>query len=364
MAQYRNINVRSPFYVQLPTTQPLVRMELRVWNGDLVTDKPAEANYKLEKEQAGGQSTFEIAELIRDFCSQTSALNSGVAWVEVILNDLDATPTTVIYLASEGYSLYKEGIQHNGNTYESDFVALPSESTDNFRILTTETTSSVFHVYTQPQDSVSWKYRTYDSAGTPASWVVMPQTTLSNEQFVPFIADSTISRFEFDFNGDFQNVYVDLAECNKYNNGDSATKEDKPVVLFYVNKYGVKNYIPFTMKHMENIQVSSDKYNTNVMNISTLSNGNGLHASRKRITGSKQSFVINTDWLPEYYVNQLEELIMSEYVWSLIPNVDDNNFQPVNLSTSQLSKKNHLNDKLIQYTFKLETASEYINTVR
>jgi len=120
----------------------------------------------------------------------------------------------------------------------------------------------------------------------------------------------------------------------------------------------------FTLKHTEDISVSSDGFQRNTMNVSNLTNNSGLHASRKRITGSKQSFVINTDWINEYYVKQIEELIMSEYVWASIPHLGTVNFQPVNLTTKNLSKKNHLNDKLIQYTLKMVTASEYINTVR
>ena len=97
------------------------------------------------------------------------------------------------------------------------------------------------------------------------------------------------------------------------------------------------------------------------MDYSGLTNGNGLHASRKRITGSKQRFTLNTDWLAEYYVQQLEELVLSEYVWLVKPT---GNPIPVNVTNSSFSKKTHLNDKLINYTINVETASEYINTVR
>ena len=95
-----------------------------------------------------------------------------------------------------------------------------------------------------------------------------------------------------------------------------------------------------------------------------MTSGNQLHVSRKRILNSKQSFTINTDWMPEYYVKQIEELLLSEYVWALIPTVDANVYQSVNITTNNMSKKNHLNDKLIQYTFSLETAADYINTIR
>jgi len=364
MAQYRNINVRSPFYMQLATSQTTAYLSIKIWNGHKTNDKPSDATYTLEKEQTGGQATFEIAELIRDYCSQTSTLSSGTAWVETTLDDLNASPTVTTYLATEGYSLYREGVQHNGNSFESDFVALPEDTTDNYRILSTESNPSVFHVYAQPQNSTDWKYRAYDLSGNAGSWITLPITAESSEQFVPITASTSKSRYEFDLNGTVQNVYVDKTVCTKYSAFQLASNDDKAVVLFYTNKFGVKNYFPFTMKHKEDVKVKSDQFQRNVMNFGSLSNGGGLHASRKRITGSKQSFTINTDWISEYYVKQLEELLMSEYVWALIPNVDSTNFQPMNLTTSNLSKKNHLNDRMIQYTFTMENASEYINTVR
>jgi len=76
MAVYRNINVRSPFYSQLATTEPIVDLEIRVWSGS-VASKPADANYTMTKEQTGGQATFEVAELIRDHISQTTSLFRG-----------------------------------------------------------------------------------------------------------------------------------------------------------------------------------------------------------------------------------------------------------------------------------------------
>ena len=56
--------------------------------------------------------------------------------------------------------------------------------------------------------------------------------------------------------------------------------------------------------------------------------------------------------------------MLSEYVWLKLTDVASGEYFSVNLKDEKIVKKNHLNDKLIQYTFKVETASEYINTVR
>ena len=68
---------------------------------------------------------------------------------------------------------------------------------------------------------------------------------------------------------------------------------------------------------------TSESFKRNVVNYGSLSTTNVEHASRKLIKASKQSFTINTDYINEYYVKQLEELILSEYVWASIPHVSE-----------------------------------------
>ena len=174
---------------------------------------------------------------------------------------------------------------------------------------------------------------------------------------------------------DTSTVYHDLFDCNKYNTPlpvDSVgytrplyynADLQRPVILSYVNKYGAKNTFAFTLKHTEDVTSTSESFNRNVVNYGSLSSSNVKHSSRKLVKASKQSFTINTDYLNEYYVNQLEELILSEYVWASIAHVSSS-LIPVTITDKKIAKKNHLNDKLIQYTFTIEVARDYINTIR
>lgn len=440
MAQYRQINTRSPFYVQLPTAQPRIELNLKVWSGDVVTDKPATPTYTLEKEAIGGEATFEISELVRDFNSQTEAYNSGAVWVETSLNDFVLAATSTIYLATEGYTLYKDGIQHNGNSWQTDYCMLPEDVDGNYRLTGANLISSKFQVLVNSQDvttaltgtievtntSVSvigtstlfttelsvgnsitiagvdytvgsivgdtllfltvayagatasglsiirndynWFYTTTNTSGVTSAPTIIAPTSLSSEMLKTYPMSNTFNRYDFNLDGEIFTVYRDTFDCHKYNNDDTLAASylsglARPITLHYINKFGAKNTFNFTLKHTEEISSSSDTFNRNVMNYSALNSGNSLHASRKRLTGSKQSFTINTDYIKEYYVKQLEELILSEYVWASIPHISTN-LLPVNLEDKKIEKKNHLNDGLLQYTFNIVTASEYINTVR
>ena len=109
MAVHRNINVRSPFYVQLATSEVNVTLELRIWAGDLISNRPTDATYTLLKEQSEGQSTFEIAELVRDYCVQTEAYKSGKGRGEKIVEESHEATTKTTALAEEGGKLDNEG---------------------------------------------------------------------------------------------------------------------------------------------------------------------------------------------------------------------------------------------------------------
>ena len=134
-------------------------------------------------------------------------------------------------------------------------------------------------------------------------------------------------------------------------------------MLSYVNKQGAKNTFAFTLKHSQEMQSTSSNYTRNVTDYTNLNRNKNLHSTKKVIGNTKQTFTINTDYISEYYVEQIEELLLSEYVWALNPLID-NEYVPVMVTDKKVLKKNHLNDKLIQYTISYEMASNYINTMR
>lgn len=423
MAQYRSLNVRSPFFTQLSTTQILVNCEVRLWKGDVVNDLPTNYTYLLTKEPTSGASTFEVAELARDFLAQNSSLTSGYCWMQIKMVDGDQTDVVDTYLISEGYTLYTEGLQSNAQTPTYDVIGLPIDGTPQGRrrIMVTESGTNVIPYFSNPLDNVlktgtvsitagqvavvgvgtlfttefsvgglvtiagensavatitdnlnmtitvahvngasgvpiydtyiDHSVEAYNLSNASLGSTLISQKTNSSQMVRNFIVTPSMSSVSFNFDNNSHSVIVDVLRCSKYD----------AINLMYVNKSGMKTYFPFILKSIEKIKSSSDTFNRSLVDYNGLSSNSGLHASRKRITGTKQSFVLNSDWIAEYYVKQLEELLLSEYVW-LVKGAE--NPVPVNVTTSTMEKKTHLNDKLINYSIELETASNYINTVR
>ena len=375
---YRQINVRSPFYVEKTTSEPVIQLNLRVWRGGPILERPTDATYVLEKESVDGKAIFEISELVRDYIVQGDSIYAlNTVWVEAEINDFTlAAATTETYLATEGYTTHTEAVQKTGDAFTDSFVMLPTDMYGNYRLTGAQGETSMCQIMTNATNFTDWIVTENYLVGAPLTYQYTPVLVGSSNTIIQtlLLTDNTVS-VDFDLDGETATLHHDIFDCNKYNTPlpvDSVgytrplyydADLQRPVVLNYVNKYGAKNSFAFTLKHTEDITSTSESFKRNVVNYGSLSTTNVEHASRKLVKAAKQSFTINTDYINEYYVQQLEELILSEYVWASIPHVSSG-LIPVTITDKKIAKKNHINDRLIQYTFTLEVARDYINTIR
>ena len=375
---YRQINVRSPFYVEKTTSEPVIQLNLRVWRQGPILSRPTEATYVLEKESVDGKAIFEISELVRDYIVQGDSIYAlNTVWVEAEINDFTlAAVTTETYLATEGYTTHTEAVQKTGDAFIDSFVMLPTDMYGNYRLTGAQGETSMCQVMTNATNFTDWEVTENYKDGTTLTYQYTPVLVGSSNTIIQtlLLTEDTVS-VDFDLDGETATLYHDIFDCNKYNTPlpvDSVgytrplyydADLQRPVVLNYVNKYGAKNSFAFTLKHTEDITSTSESFKRNVVNYGSLSTTNVEHASRKLVKAAKQSFTINTDYINEYYVQQLEELILSEYVWASIPHVSSG-LIPVTITDKKIAKKNHINDRMIQYTFTLEVARDYINTIR
>lgn len=378
MAQYRQINVRSPFYVEKTTSEPVVQLNLRIWTGAVLLERPTDATYTLEKESVDGKAIFEISELVRDYIEQGDSIYAtNTVWVEAEVNDFTlSASTTETYLATEGYTTHVEAVQKTGDTFTDSFVMLPEDMYGDYRVAGAQGETSICQVMTNATNYTDWQVTENNSDGSSVSYTFTPVMQGASYTIVKtFVMPDTVTSIDLNLNGSTTTIHHDLFDCNKYN---TPLPEDslgytrplyynadlqRPVMINYVNKFGGKNSFAFTLKHTEEITSTSESFKRNVVNYGSLSSVNVKHSSRKLVKASKQSFTINTDYINEYYVSQLEELILSEYVWASIAHVSSS-LIPVTITDKKIVKKNHLNDKLIQYTFTIEVARDYINTIR
>ena len=69
---------------------------------------------------------------------------------------------------------------------------------------------------------------------------------------------------------------------------------------------------------------------------------------------------LNTGYYPEVYNEVFKQMQLSEDAWIEI----NNEVLPINISDSSFSYKTSLNNKLIDYTVKIDFAFDTINNIR
>ena len=350
---WAHIHTRSPFYVDFTTSAASATMELKIWVGNRTSDYPASPQYTLVKRATDGAVVFEIAELIRDYIDQTTVLSSGCVWVQTEITDGTNTDT-VDYVADEGYRIYSEAVQTDSNVSDDGRILLPGSGGAK-RVMIPEGGSSVIAWIPQAENATDWSYTKYDQNGASLGTTQATFNAMANSriQYVNVVPNN--SRVDFTWktgpsSSTTESVYTDVLRCSKFDT----------VELIYVNKFGGKSYFPFILKHIENIDVNSKRFNASTMNYATLSASQGLHVANRYVTDVTQEFTLNTDWIDEYYVSQFEEMMLSETLWMR----KDGNVTAVILKTNKMQRKTHVNDKLINYTVKVQLATNYINDLR
>lgn len=304
-------------------------------------DSPISSTYVLSGSPQNGLTTFEIGELLRDYIDQTNDKNSGTVWAKITLSDGVEFDREYVFLATEGYLSSYEAIQTNLNAPRGE-VLMQS----NTNIIIPEGESLSVPIYAQYNS-----YYTKTTAGVTTSFYL--SNSDDNSSQIGYVdvnsSDDTVKLYA-DSNL-IETITVEAVECNKYNN----------ISLMFVNKFGAKQEFFVNMKSVEKIKVKDNGFNRNVINYSTLSIDNGIHGYKRNVTESREAYTLNTPFLDEGNVQAFEELLLSEYVWMKKENSE---YIPVTIKDNSMTRKTHLNDKLIQYTVNVESSFNLINNQR
>lgn len=131
----------------------------------------------------------------------------------------------------------------------------------------------------------------------------------------------------------------------------------EPKEVHFVNRYGVEETFWFFKKNVKSITVEKETYRPNIA--SSYANGVLSHQYQDYNVNGREKIVLNTGFVNESFSENIKQLMLSEKVW-----VYDNGIKrPVNVATSEMELRTHVNDKLINYTMEFEFSNEIINNV-
>lgn len=307
------IGVRSPFFASLDFANSV--------EGTLSLTIDGTLAYTITKDVIPGTNTvtIDISQLVRDYIQPRYdgtivAADSGTVPISYVLNlynsggTLVATSGTVSYDAFDAYYNY-----YGGTNYT----------------LPTGVLVSISSIYA-PLGVAGFVFENSGSAVTVKTFsgsdTVVPSTSVK------------INRFP----------------CGRYDN----------YALTFINRYGVQQQMWFTAKEVTSMTTNGSKYKSKYN-----ANNGDADGTRHQIVdynknGLKQ-YTLNTDYITANISDinfQLEELLLSEYVW-----LDDpilGRPLPVNVVTTNTSFKTGLNDRVVSYQVVVQTAYDLISTAR
>ena len=338
--------LRSPQYITATSTSTSVK------SAKLVITINGTVRYTLIKNAAKDVPVlFEYAELARDYIDITytgGTPSTQAAFVIV----LDLTFYPLVNAGGTAISTSQEthnGFDGYGTFYEA---ANPEMSSTQFPAISN---------YTQAGSS---------SSGTKTYTMY---ATKDREVLVPSILNGTVVYTSSGYNGTSVSigaftVTIDRVQCTKYTDGNGYTELNGTAsgfVVSFINKYGAIQTEFFTLKAIRKIEAKRETYNSNtISNTGTYSIN--AHTKQNFNITANQSITLNSFFVPEYYSDVYSEMLLSEKVWVRYREKSTGNFItiPINIKDNNLTYKNILNDKLIQFTFSFDMSFDYINNIR
>ena len=377
------INVRSPYFVNLSTTNlTSAQIEIQIYIGGVNTSWQSSPQYKLSSTAIDEKVNFEIAELIKDYIP--AAFNG--TYPNTITATDDYTTMYVDYRITEyitgvaqppvdtlgvrafyGYGYFEDGanpqllqgyLQSNTTILKPDDNALKvpvdNENTNSVAffynneqiyswtpISSAKIQDQIVYVSTASADVDDYRERVETSGGTFEDNACI-QSFLRNETIYPVdevIIDGvdgiTVLRIQ------------NIQEC-KYT----------PYKLTFINKFGAYQDIWFFKNSRLSMSTNEDKYKSNILTNGTY---NTYDPQVKLLTkNGNQKLSLNSGYYPESNNEVFRQLFLSEKVW-----IEYNNKTlGVTISNKNISYKNSLTDSLINYTIGVEFAFDTINNIR
>jgi hypothetical protein len=375
------INTRSPYYIH-DTVSGLVtdRIDLYIYTGTqgvgaTANDRPSDPTYQLSSNAIDDKVTFEISELIKDYFTNEfdGDYASDFFWVDYeIYRSTASTPafTSQGWVQKKGF--YGYGYFEDGVNPQNDSGLLQT----NTKIVKLDDAPAVIPVDTSKATQV-----TYELNGEQIYTKAISSSTESDEQ-IEYVTSGVNGADEFEdrviqddgtFEGsvcldafaneftlfDFDTIYVDTDDgVIKITVDNIEECKYQPYKVTFINKFGALQDIWFFLASRETLSTKKEEYKRNTVVDGTYSISK--HQQKILVKNGKEKLSLNTGYYPEEYNEVFKEMQLSEDCWIEV----NSQTLPINISSSSLAYKTHLNDKLINYTIEIDYAFDTINNIR
>jgi len=328
-----------------------VSVNLKVWNGDLTTDKPSQFTYQLQvpsTSMPSGLFRYEID--ISDFVSEYVDMDgfngtytdNHAAFVELdwqVLTDNGGNSGSVTFAAVNGWASYAGDIEMPAFFIPSDVYA-EGDSTTPLTILQ----RTVVGGFAQITD-VTLEY----SDGTNEAINVETTGTRTRDLFQ--VAAINLSSTQ-------RNVLVRLRDqqevVKKYRIINKCKTKYTTYRIGYQNRIGVIDYLTCYGTNEQTQNVNREIYRKTVLSANTRADSQYkvFHAN------GREDFTVNTDFIEQEANPKIQDILLSEYVF-----IDDTEHSIIIPSDNAQELKQREND-LINYTLSFKRGYDTIKSLK
>ena len=126
------------------------------------------------------------------------------------------------------------------------------------------------------------------------------------------------------------------------------------------NRFGQFDYFNFDMVNKQSFNTTTRDYQPQLgtWTGTSLSYNSADSSNLNYIVDSKQSIVVNTDWIPEAYNDIIKQILVSEEIY-WIKDESSAVLTPITIATDSITFKTGVVDKVIQYSFEFDYGQGY-----
>jgi hypothetical protein len=378
------INTRSPYWVNVNENGiSYAILKLYVYTGNS-SNVPTEPTYQIRKSVLSGQDNvyFEVSELVRDELDTVfdGDYNGQAVWVsiETFAYDVDGDEIgndNETIIAFDGYSYFEEqGADENNIMITNRELFVLEDNTFRLPIYTgLNAPTVVFYkdgeiiaseTFSYDQDS-SNQIKYVSIYGDTVNWDTFEERVMEDggvdfensvclQSFFNNYSIGAVDKIEVSGSGQkIQTIKVNVLEECKY----------EPKKVTFINKFGALQDMYFFKKAVKNMTVEKESYKSNILN-SNMQYSRSSHVNKNFNIVGKESITLSSGFLSEEYNEVFKQMMLSEKVW--VTNVKEGVEQvlPINVTTSDMTYKTSLNDKLVEYTIEFENSYDTINNIR
>ena len=366
------INVRSPYYVYYNLSN-LESATLKLWiYTGTQGSRPVTPTYVLSASAVNFTVNFEIAELVRDYMTYNADdYETEIVWVDYQITrtagGVSGNLTLVDNKAFYGYGYFQEGInpQNDSGLLQSNLTVVKLDDAPATIPVDTSKTTQV--TYELNGELVYTKAITSSNENDEQIEYVTNGVNGSDEFEDRVIQDggtfegsSCLEQFANDFTlFDFDTIYIDTDDgVIKLTVENVEECKFDPYKITFVNKFGALQDLWFFKRTNETLSTKTEKFKRNI--VVGGSYDTSRHQQKILTKNGSEKLTLNTGFYPEEYNDVFKQMQLSEDCWIEI----NSQTLPINVSSSSLNYKTHLNDKLINYTITIDYAFDTINNIR